>query len=180
MSKLPLAEIEDLIRESFKGQSIIELKSVQHVNHNPHSYTLGPQHIAYASEHSGGMLGIETLNKVKCAVPGCNLSYDEHTSEAVAFLTLLRNADNLEIDVIVKKLVDDIPEGIFDGIAFVETPEKFRITQAQTVNFEIKSLEKAYKKAQLNYEESFIYKGQELLTGYAKYLIEHLKNQIKQ
>jgi ribosomal protein S4E len=177
MSKLSIAEIEDLIRESFKGQSIIELKSVQYVNHRPHSYMIGRKHIAYASEHSDGMLGIETLKKVKCAVPGCNLSYDKHTSEIVAFLTLLRNADNLEIDVIVKKLVDDIPEGIFDGIMFVETSENFRITQAQTTNFEIKSLEKAYNKAVKEDKVAFDYKGVELVTDYAKYLIEHLKNQ---
>jgi len=179
MSKLSLSEIEDLIRESFKGQSIVELKSVQHVNHNPHPYTVGSRHIAYASEHHGGMLGKETLKKVKCAVPGCDLSYDEHTSDCVAFLSLLRNANNIEMDVIIKKLVDDIPEGLFDGIVFVDTPDEFRITQIQTANFEIKRLEKAYNKAVNENVVSFDYKGSELVTDYAKYLIQHLKNQIK-
>jgi hypothetical protein len=179
MSKLSLEEIETLIRESIKEQNVIQLKNVMYVNHKPHPYTVGPKHITYASEHHSGMLGEETCRKVKCAVPGCDVSYEDHTSDTVAFITLLRDTDNYEMDVIIKKLVDDIPEGIFDGIAFVETPEQFRIKQVQMTNFEIKSLEKAYNKAVKEDKGLFVYKGQELVTGYAKYLIEHLKNKIK-
>lgn len=40
-------------------------------------------------------------------------------------------------------------------------------------------LKKEYKKAVDNEEPSFIFQDKELVTGYAKYLIEYLETQIK-
>lgn len=40
-------------------------------------------------------------------------------------------------------------------------------------------LKKEYKKAVENNKESFIFQNKEIVTGYAKYLIEYLETQIK-
>jgi hypothetical protein len=40
-------------------------------------------------------------------------------------------------------------------------------------------LKKEYKKAVENNEEFFIFQNKEIVTEYAKYLIEHLETQIK-
>ena len=89
---------------------------------------IGPKHIAYASDHHSGMLGEETLRVVKCAHPGCISSYDEHTSDKVMFFSLTRNCSNQEANDALKKLVKLLEKNKIDGIAFVETPEEFRVT----------------------------------------------------
>ena len=38
---------------------------------------------------------------------------------------------------------------------------------------------KAYKEAETGKKESFIFGGDEFVTGYAKYLIQHLENEFK-
>jgi len=44
---------------------------------------------------------------------------------------------------------------------------------------EIKELKKLYKNAVENEEETFMFKGELLLTSYAKYLIEYIDISIK-
>jgi hypothetical protein len=43
------------------------------------------------------------------------------------------------------------------------------------MNVEIQELKKAYKKALEEKQESFVYEGYELVTDYAKYLLEYLE-----
>ncbi len=57
----------------------------------------------------------------------CGLSVEEHTSDKVAFLQLLRNGTNDEANKILKDLVDALGEDIVDGYIFIETSEKLRI-----------------------------------------------------
>lgn len=44
---------------------------------------------------------------------------------------------------------------------------------------DLENLKKLYKKAIDNKEEIVIYKNQEIVTGYLKYLIEYLENKFK-
>lgn len=119
-------EIEQEIEKILELQNIFKLNSVQDVNHHPHPYTIGPKHVAYASDHHSGMLGEETLKKVPCAYSGCHLDYKDHKSEKVVFLSLLRNADSEEVRDTLVNIVT-VGNGILAGVSFFETPEKFRI-----------------------------------------------------
>ena len=47
---------------------------------------------------------------------------------------------------------------------------------SKTVNININKLQKKYDKAVKDNLYSFTYNGAEILTGYAKYLLEYLKN----
>ena len=111
----------------FKDSELLTLKSIASVNHKPHVYVIGPKHIAYASDHCGGILGKETCEKVGCAHPGCNTSYDEHTSETVMFIQLKKDCKNQEINDFLKTMVEDMELNKIDGIVFIDTTEKFRI-----------------------------------------------------
>ena len=119
-------EKTDKINNLLKAQDLYKCLNVDNVNHNPHPYTIGPKHIHYASDHHGGMLGKETLDKVSCAHPNCTTPYDQHISDNVAFLQLQRNGTNDEANVILRKLVKKLGEKFVDGFAFVETSEKCR------------------------------------------------------
>lgn len=115
------------IEELLSLQDVFRVKDVLNVNHKPHPYIVGPKHITYASDNYGGILDERTLNKVKCDYKGCNLSYEEHTSDLVCFLQLKKNATNDEVKFILKELVDNVGETFIDGFGFVDTDEKFRI-----------------------------------------------------
>jgi len=73
------------------------------------------------------MLGVSTLNKVKCAHPHCNLSYDEHTADKVIFLQLKNNVSQEFMQKAIEKIVEALPDKSFDGFSFIETEQKFRI-----------------------------------------------------
>jgi hypothetical protein len=122
-------EKEEKMRESFGAQTALVLLSIERVNHKPHPYTIGPKHVAWASEHSGGSLTEETFKKVPCAARGCQLSYAEHTSDEAAFVQLTRNATGDEIRTILKRSTEKLGDKFVDGFVFVETKEKFRVTK---------------------------------------------------
>ncbi len=105
------------------------VKSITHVNHKPHPFMIGPKHIGYAAHHCGGMLGKEAVDAHPCAKRGCRLPYDEHTSDHVLFLAQVRNLTDSEAQAALKIITADMESDKIDGIAFVETPEKFRITK---------------------------------------------------
>jgi hypothetical protein len=128
-----LKELIPIIKEKFAQiipEEILILKDVLPINHSlGHPYTIGPKHIDYASEHSGGMLDEDTLKAVKCAHPNCNASFDEHTYDLGMFIQL---AGNIRAKIIMEytgKFIEEvIPESLrsITGFVMVETPEKFR------------------------------------------------------
>lgn len=103
------------------------IDSINSINFKPHPYTIGTRHIKEAQKY-GGILDKRTLKDVRCAVPYCNLSYEEHTSDRVAFIKLTRDCSNNEMTHWLQKLVDKwtTVEKV-DGFIFVETIEGFRI-----------------------------------------------------
>ncbi len=103
--------------------------SITNINFKPHPYTIGPKHVEAAQKY-GGILDEEVIKEIKCAVPHCQLSYGQHTSDRVAFVKLTRNCSNEEMQEWLKDLVNNwIPtqKPKIDGFGFVETEEKFRI-----------------------------------------------------
>lgn len=116
------AEKETIIKTALEKQDVFMLKSVMQVNHNPHPYMIGPQHIKEANM----FIDEAVCRKVQCAHPKCRVPYDEHTFECVAFLSVIRNATNNEANVALKALVVEIGKTLVDGFAFVES--EFKIT----------------------------------------------------
>lgn len=127
-------EKDEQVIKALESQDILIFKSITNVNHNPHPYTIGPKHIVFASDRYGGMLGEDAIKegekqgKCKCAHPQCNTPYESHTSDQVCFLQFTRDTTGDEVNVVLKKLVDDLGPKFVDGFAFVETKEKFRVT----------------------------------------------------
>jgi len=126
-------EKAEKIKKSLEGQDLYTCLSVDQANHNPHPYMVGPHHITYAADNHGGMLGEdailagEKVGKCKCAQPKCNTPYEDHTSDTIAFLQLLRHGTNDEANTVLKAAVTELGEAFVDGFAFVETEEKYRI-----------------------------------------------------
>lgn len=125
--KKSLKELNEIAGNFLKGQDAFVLEEIQRVNFKPHPYTIGAKHVAYASDNNSGMLTDDVCKKIPCAHRGCNLSYEEHTSDCVAFLKLLRNVGKEEAQKILNELLVDVLGKEVDGVAFIETPEKFRI-----------------------------------------------------
>ena len=52
----------------------------------PHPYCITPRHVAYASDHCGGMLGESAIEGAerkgaKCGMKGCQLRYSQHETQ---------------------------------------------------------------------------------------------------
>lgn len=123
-------ELENKYRPLVEESEIFTLRSIKHVNHRPHPFTIGSRHVTYAAYRCGGILGQEVVEKIPCAHPGCGKMYHEHTSDCVMFLSLTRDATQQEARDALKKLVDAGMEADkIDGFTFVETEERFRIKE---------------------------------------------------
>lgn len=119
---------EELIKQKLKR--LFEFKSISHVNHKPHPFMLGPAHVKFASDKYGGMIGDSCINDKNfplCSNLGCTLSYKEHTSDKVLFLSLTRDLLNKEAQEVFMGIKPILEEEKIDGVAFVETDQKFRI-----------------------------------------------------
>lgn len=125
-------ELENKYRPLVEASGIFTLRSIEHVNHRPHPFMIGPMHVAYAADHCGGILGDAVLEKIPCAHPGCGKMYHEHTSDCVMFLSLTRHVTDPEARAALQKIVDAGMEADkIDGFAFVETDEKFRVREEE-------------------------------------------------
>ncbi len=94
---------------------------VEHVNYKPHPFTVGTRHVAYASDHNGGMLTQDVVEKFPCAYRNCSLPYAAHTSDHVAFVKLTRDATNEEVGAWLKSLIPWTEERKIDGFGFIKT-----------------------------------------------------------
>jgi len=119
-------ELEQQFQEKLEGLFVV--KSITNVNHKPHQFMLGTNHVGFCAANYGGMLGdacIEDKGFPTCSMPGCSLRYSDHTSDRVLILSLVRNLTNEEAQKALQSL--PLKENKIDGVCFVETPEKFRV-----------------------------------------------------
>lgn len=135
--------IKEIIESLLKDQNLFEVVDVMDVNHKPHPYCITPAHIdgktmvldehaIRRAEKKGARCGMyvkgdEWRNSYKKGWKKCDVPYDEHTSDKVCFLKLLRGGTEREAKEILTGLAGELEEGVIDGFAFVETEEKFRI-----------------------------------------------------
>jgi len=129
IKRLEVTTMDDMEKKYMhKITEPLKLKSITHVNHSPHPYTIGSKHIAHAHDNCGGRLGEDTMEAVPCAAKGgCSLSYAEHTSDLVMFVELTRNCKNKEVADVLFPIKGEMEADKIDGVAFVETDEEYRV-----------------------------------------------------
>lgn len=112
------------------------VRGVRACNFEPHQFMIGPRYVEHACDHHGGMLGEETVNAVGCYHPTpygpCGRSAREHTHDTVLFLSLARALGNKEAADALFSIKEEMVKDKIDGVAFVETPEKFKIAPPET------------------------------------------------
>ena len=112
-------EEKEIAIKKLLENSCLTCLSVKDVNHKPHIFMITQKHIA----NSKGMY-LEA-NSAPCGMPDCRLSYEEHTSDNVAFLQAVKDCTNQEVNIELNKIVEKFGEKFLDGFAFVES--KFKI-----------------------------------------------------
>lgn len=129
-----IKELEPLLGELFSQGGIHDMN--WKVDNQPgHPFTIGPEHIAHANDHHGGLLGLQTTEAIGCAHQSsrltgkCKRPYSSHQHDTVLFLKLKGHAIEQRVKEILSnaKVLDIMAQAKLDGFAFVETPEKFRI-----------------------------------------------------
>jgi hypothetical protein len=119
-------ELLTVFSDVLKDKDILKTKGIHETNHRPHPYTVGPKHVQHAADNYGGIMGEATLEAIPCAHKGCALPYEDHDSDKVLFLQLTRNATEIEANDELIKIKDLLKEHGIDGVAFVDTEEKYR------------------------------------------------------
>lgn len=118
-------ELEKEMQKLVDGYFIV--KSITNVNYDPHPFMIGPKHIGFASDKYAGILGDSCINDKNfptCSYPNCDLKYQDHKSDRVIMLSLVKDITNDDGNRILKSL--PLIDNKIDGVVFVETPEKFR------------------------------------------------------
>jgi hypothetical protein len=115
-----------LFKELLNGD--FEAVKVTTCNHRPHPFCIGTKHVAYASEHCNGILGVEAMRSAPCAMQEgsyprrmCGLSYDEHTHETVLMLRPLRDMENEDAASVLTLIKPLLEEHKIDGIALLKS-----------------------------------------------------------
>ena len=125
-----VAECSELLKE----KNVFIAASIENINHKPHPFVIGPAHIGrYNIDTSKPCAGYVNdrggwSNGYKTGYHKCGLSYEQHTSDTVICLQLTRHAFEDEATVELKKLVPTMEANKIDGVIFIETEEKYRIT----------------------------------------------------
>ena len=110
----------------------IQVLEIMSVNHKPHRYVLGAQHIVYANDRHSMYISEEVIRAgekagaIHCMHPDCRLPYDDHTSETGLFISLTRNVTEEEAAAL-KPMMLFVESQNLRGVCFVDTSEKFRI-----------------------------------------------------
>jgi hypothetical protein len=127
-------ELLTLFGEILEKDGLLKAVGIHEVNHKPHPFTVGPKHVKEASDHNGGVLSEEICEKIQCAHKGCQLPYSEHESDKTLFLQLTRDVKNSEANEQLVKIKESLLENNVDGIAFVDSEEKYRFIPDEEEN----------------------------------------------
>lgn len=143
-------QLQEILKDLFIVVGIDPLNF--RVNGEPgHPFTIGPEHVAYAHDHHNGIMDESVCEKIPCKarslhprfrkilVPGeskggiCNQPRSAHAHDTVVFLKLKRDTTKSEAGELMLKAEVFFKENDIDGFIFVETPEKFRIAEKETL-----------------------------------------------
>lgn len=129
-----IKQLTPLLQEMFlvEGVEAVNYK----VDGKPgHPFTIGPAHVAYASDHCYGRLGEDVCEKVPCAAkfkdtPKCGRPYSSHSHDTVLFLKLKGHLKQEKVKEVLAgaPVVNVMAQAKIDGFVFVETVDKYRIS----------------------------------------------------
>lgn len=83
----------------------------------PHPFCITPRHVAYASDHYGGILDKKTLSKHPCGMKGCSLTYEMHET---ALVIACYKEFNDELKSYLLKIKDEAVANNYAGFAFLD------------------------------------------------------------
>lgn len=134
------------ITEVLAEKGIIILLDIQQINHKPHQFTIGSEHIQNTTKPCAGYVDNEGnySNRSKPGYHKCGLPIEQHTYDEVLFLQLTRNVTNKEAHGEMLKLKPLMESMKIEGLCFVDTDEQYRISEAVVKKAPVK---KAVKKA---------------------------------
>jgi hypothetical protein len=95
---------------------------VKVANHTtPHPFVIGPRHVAYASDHRGGILDEAAISAsgVPCQAHGCRLPFEKHITETGAHVEITRRVREAELAGWLTSLKPWAERNGIDGFAFV-------------------------------------------------------------
>lgn len=101
----------------------------------PHPYTIGPKHVAFAADHHSGILGeyaIEQMEKIhgpSCVHPGCRLRKHEHKTSHILMLKLTRDLTNKEAAQALTKLKSLAEREGIEGFGFPNLNKEYTIAE---------------------------------------------------
>jgi len=131
--KMEKEAIKTKMDDFLKGTFLSCLK-IDVAKYHPHPYMIGASHVAWASDHWGGLLSEEVIKegekrgKCRCMQRNCTLPYEDHTVEYAFFFQLKRDVTKEEFthlfDDGLKECMNSCGVELF---CLVETPEKYRI-----------------------------------------------------
>lgn len=119
--------------EVLAEKDIFKILDLQEFNHKPHHFTIGSEHIQKyhldMTKPCAGYVDAEGnySNRSKPGYHKCGLPLEQHTHDEVIFLQLTRNVTHEEAHTELLKLKPLMEEMKIEGIAFVDTPEQYRM-----------------------------------------------------
>lgn len=123
-----LKELEPLLGEIFALEGIHDMNwKVDGIAGHP--FTIGPKHVAYASDNCHGMLGMDVVEKIGCAHTQCGKPWKSHTHDTVLFLKLKGHTHEEKVRTALSnaQVINIMTQSKIDGFILVETKEKFRV-----------------------------------------------------
>jgi len=128
---MTIEETMVLFSDVLDKKGLLKVKGIHETNHDPHQFTIGPKHIAAANEKGrGGILSEDVLKEISCAVPKCNLSYEDHKSDKVLFLQLTQDVTETDAQNELIKIKDILTDNNIEGVAFVDSEEKYKFLKS--------------------------------------------------
>ncbi len=117
-----------------KDLTPLKVKDIISINHSPHPFCIGSEHVAFVNTNYSVALGDSCFSDPAfptCSMRGCNLPYDAHTCDDVLAMELTKNATNMEVQIALSNINDEVTDDGLDGYIFVENEFEF-ITEDTT------------------------------------------------
>lgn len=96
---------------------LLKFVKIDNANYKPDIYTIGPRHIAHASDNHGGMLGPATTEAIGCS--RCGLPMSKHVFDTVLFVEVTRECTEGDLKkILTPEFGKMLEEDALDGVAF--------------------------------------------------------------
>lgn len=103
---MDITELHKKYEKFFVEVKGINLDGFKYINHKPHTYTVGSKHVDFSARRFNGKVNMKSIRSgeiagIRCAEPGCDLTYDQHTYDILCFCEI---PEKIERDDMIKRL----------------------------------------------------------------------------